>query len=282
MKNDSSRTDYCLKRGFTLIELLVVIAIIGIIAAILFPVFARARENARRSSCMSNLKQIGLGMMQYTQDYDERYPMGAYKTLTIPLNSSLNGPSVIDTDPAKPSGYFQSRHNATWASRHFVTWMDIIFPYIKSVQVFICPSHRRTDSTDATIKLPSYGYSSAISNWHFSAQRYCSTCGVTPDLPLNLAQVNHPASTYLVAESQGPVTYETGPLGVGNTARTANPEYVAPHLEGGNNVFADGHAKWVPLAKIKAISAIDVGCDPLVNPNANSAWCDKGWNPYVE
>jgi prepilin-type N-terminal cleavage/methylation domain-containing protein/prepilin-type processing-associated H-X9-DG protein len=63
------------KTGFTLIELLVVIAIIAILAAILFPVFARARENARRASCMSNLKQIGLGMIQYTQDYDERFPM---------------------------------------------------------------------------------------------------------------------------------------------------------------------------------------------------------------
>ena len=60
------------KRGFTLIELLVVIAIIAILAAILFPVFARARENARRASCQSNLKQIGLGIFQYTQDYDEK------------------------------------------------------------------------------------------------------------------------------------------------------------------------------------------------------------------
>ena len=62
------------KRGFTLIELLVVIAIIAILAAILFPVFARAREKARQSSCLSNVKQIGLGMMMYVQDYDERFP----------------------------------------------------------------------------------------------------------------------------------------------------------------------------------------------------------------
>lgn len=65
-------------RGFTLIELLVVIAIIAILAAILFPVFARARENARRTSCLSNLKQMGLGMMMYVQDYDETYPYGYY------------------------------------------------------------------------------------------------------------------------------------------------------------------------------------------------------------
>lgn len=70
VKNSSKSTG----KGFTLIELLVVIAIIAILAAILFPVFARARENARRSSCMSNMKQIGLGLMQYTQDYDEKLP----------------------------------------------------------------------------------------------------------------------------------------------------------------------------------------------------------------
>lgn len=270
------------RRGFTLIELLVVIAIISLLAAILFPVFSRARENARRSSCLSNLKQIGLGMMQYTQDYDERYPMGAYKNLVSPPDGASNGPSVIDTDPSKPSGYFQVRHNATWASRHFVTWMDIIHPYIKSVQVFVCPSHTRKDTADANIILPSYGYSTAISNWHYAYLRYCSGCGVAPDLPLSLAQVNHPASTYMVVESQGPVTYDTGPLGQGDAARGAAPEYVAPHLEGGSSVFADGHAKWVPVAKFKAISDVDTGCSPLTNPGANSAWCDKGWNPYIE
>src|SRR5687767_1588685 len=71
-----SRNARSRKVGFTLIELLVVIAIIAILAAILFPVFARARENARRASCQSNLKQLGLSFAQYTQDFDERYPMG--------------------------------------------------------------------------------------------------------------------------------------------------------------------------------------------------------------
>ena len=91
------------RSAFTLIELLVVIAIIAILAAILFPVFARARENARRSSCQSNLKQIGLGIIQYNQDYDEKFPLALYDN-------------------------YQG------------AWPLTIQPYIKSVQVFQCPS----------------------------------------------------------------------------------------------------------------------------------------------
>ena len=94
------------KSAFTLIELLVVIAIIAILAAILFPVFARARENARRSSCASNLKQIGLGFIQYTQDYDEKY---------MPVFVNLGPDSKM--------------------------WAQQLQPYIKSVQLFACPSN---------------------------------------------------------------------------------------------------------------------------------------------
>src|SRR5687768_2974407 len=90
------------KRGFTLIELLVVIAIIAILAAILFPAFARARENARRSSCQSNLKQIALGILQYTQDYDEKM---------VPQYNTSNG----------------------W-------WSQLTQPYLKSTQILTCPS----------------------------------------------------------------------------------------------------------------------------------------------
>lgn len=93
------------RHGFTLIELLVVIAIIAILAAILFPVFAKARENARRTSCLSNMKQIGLGMIQYTQDYDSTFP--------AVYNDNIGGKRLI--------------------------WADAIRPYIKSRQIFACP-----------------------------------------------------------------------------------------------------------------------------------------------
>ncbi len=109
-KSLSSRPHLNSRSGFTLIELLVVIAIIAILAAILFPVFGRARENARRSSCMSNLKQIGLGVMQYVQDYDEKYPQAYY----YPNNNSSAG------------GYAQ--------------WSGTTQPYLKSEQIFVCPS----------------------------------------------------------------------------------------------------------------------------------------------
>jgi prepilin-type N-terminal cleavage/methylation domain-containing protein len=100
----SNSKSLCRKSGFTLIELLVVIAIIAILAAILFPVFARARENARRASCQSNLKQIGLGITQYVQDYDERMPL-------------------YDGGNAATTG-----------------WAKAVYPYTKSYQLLKCPS----------------------------------------------------------------------------------------------------------------------------------------------
>ena len=112
-----------MRKGFTLIELLVVIAIIAILAAILFPVFAKAREKARQTSCLNNEKQIGLAFIQYAQDYDEKMP-GA-------------GPGAVATAPMPlPYGYW------IWASTTSV-WDPTggaIYPYAKNVQIFTCPS----------------------------------------------------------------------------------------------------------------------------------------------
>src|SRR5438105_732485 len=101
------------RNGFTLIELLVVIAIIAILAAILFPVFARARDNARRSACQSNLKQIGLGVLQYVQDYDERLPLQGDDSCYTPSTTGF-----MDSTCSTPSA------------------LRSIQPYIKSTQVY--------------------------------------------------------------------------------------------------------------------------------------------------
>jgi prepilin-type N-terminal cleavage/methylation domain-containing protein/prepilin-type processing-associated H-X9-DG protein len=105
------------RRGFTLIELLVVIAIIAILAAILFPVFAKAREKARQASCLSNLKQLGLAVIMYAGDYDGIYP---------PIhNINLTGKYYISNGAV--AGLFQG-------------WEDLVEPYTKNTQLMVCPS----------------------------------------------------------------------------------------------------------------------------------------------
>jgi prepilin-type N-terminal cleavage/methylation domain-containing protein/prepilin-type processing-associated H-X9-DG protein len=202
------------RRAFTLIELLVVIAIIAILASILFPVFARARENARRSSCLSNLKQVGLGVMQYTQDYDEKLPAQP--------NSNIANMSVIPTN-----------------------WIYATQPYIKSWQVFICPS--ATDSGE----YPPSGNSktSYIGN------------GVVFQRPsgLSLAAIDMVATTIGVQEFWQNVHYAFLRPCYGCVS-TVDPNiyqawmtskaYSQVHFDGGNLLFLDGHAKWRKTSSI--------------------------------
>ena len=121
-----------MRRGFTLIELLVVIAIIAILAAILFPVFARAREKARQSNCLSNVKQLALGTMMYCQDYDERLP--ASYTIGAPAGAQY--------------------------------WYEILQPYIKNTQLLICPSW-----SSYTLGY-GWNYSTLTYYWHSSTGGY--------------------------------------------------------------------------------------------------------------
>jgi len=124
--SSTSREGRHTSRAFTLIELLVVIAIIAILAAILFPVFARARENARRSSCLSNTKQIGLAILQYTQDYDEKLP---------------------------------PRYTGDGVTVGYTFWMAMVMPYAKSNQLFFCPSDSQSNSNSTvTSSNVSYGW----------------------------------------------------------------------------------------------------------------------------
>jgi len=157
------------RTGFTLIELLVVIAIIAILAAILFPVFAQAREKARQSTCLSNFKQIGLGMLMYAQDYDETYP-----------------PSRV----ARPAG-------SSDCVQKVITWKTATLPYVKNFEVYRCPSNthnREGDETkNAEPTYPTFPISYAVSGslLHESLVKG----GMT------LSAVNEPARYIMLVES---------------------------------------------------------------------------------
>jgi prepilin-type N-terminal cleavage/methylation domain-containing protein/prepilin-type processing-associated H-X9-DG protein len=226
------------KHGFTLIELLVVIAIIAILAAVLFPVFARARENARRASCQSNLKQIGLGLLQYAQDYDERFP---HYIMEQPFGAtfSSNGESISGN----------------------ISWQLLIQPYVKSLQLFTCPSSKRrttraggTGSSAANFISVSYAANAygdptlggAWYDWGDNAPlgRYHDGTGAYNDCDLpggaRLAQITAPAQVISVMENNGASgisTYDYASLGSTGTIRFAD------HLGMSNFLFCDGHVK---------------------------------------
>jgi prepilin-type N-terminal cleavage/methylation domain-containing protein len=242
--------------GFTLIELLVVIAIIAILAAILFPVFARAREAARKSNCISNLKQMGTGLMMYVQDYDEIYPVINQEADRIPNQQPHVRGGLKDSYP-------------------FL--VDVMQPYTKNEGLFRCPSYNKPVQRDANGLIVnniggSYGYrcfcgAGKPSNVApigpgiadlagFLAQGYCgvpfttsvgwTACGAS------LASVNRPADDFLVF-------CNTFGIHAGETDSNVTS---GKAIGGTPTVYMDGHAKFQP---------IDVGgfvkfiCDPLNN-----------------
>ena len=208
------------RRGFTLIELLVVIAIIAILAAILFPVFAKAREKARQTACLSNTRQVSLGILQYIQDNDELLP-----------NRQL------ETNPA--SGSCPGEGNC---EAH--DWEVVIYPYVKSLTVFGCPSN----PNGRNVSVANNNYNGQAENpalpFPFLAS-YSANRG--PDEPFHdsddnpsstaLAQLTAPASTIAVVES----TYGYTDFTVTNTF--FNGAFFAGHTGFSNCVFLDGHAK---------------------------------------
>jgi prepilin-type N-terminal cleavage/methylation domain-containing protein/prepilin-type processing-associated H-X9-DG protein len=211
------------RKAFTLIELLVVIAIIAILASILFPVFARARENARRASCMSNLKQINLGMLQYTQDYDEHYPM--------------------------------YRPGASTAARPY-GWADAIQPYLKSEQIFQCPSDSAGPNDDPTYNgSTSSGYTDYAYNLWIGGYRVVAS--VDKSSGLSLSAFTEPSLSVVLIDH---TTYSADRYVTGCTPSYSSCGYFRDatktdtglakipggirHLDGANVAFADGHVKW--------------------------------------
>jgi prepilin-type N-terminal cleavage/methylation domain-containing protein/prepilin-type processing-associated H-X9-DG protein len=213
------------RRGFTLIELLVVISIIAILAAILFPVFAQARDRARMTACVSNMRQIGSALMMYVQDYDETFP---YIRFHCP--------------------------DANKGTRCYV-WKNAIRPYLKNLDVLACPSNpfgrttpgvpgidpSKAGSTNAEgwemepeLRMPiSYGMNSCAATWVPADDKRTSP-------PLKMAQVERPAGTILIAENQG---HPWADIFAWWLWAFCEGVYSHPAGKMGNFIFYDGHVK---------------------------------------
>ena len=232
-----------MKRGFTLIELLVVIAIIAILAAILFPVFAQAREKARQASCLSNCKQMGTALMLYVDDFDETVP---------PLeNSAITRASMLADATYKnyPSALYGTDDWAVGCGDVWC-WGDSIFPYVKNVQMYVCPSGGKNRY--------GYGYNGMLVGGfpHFDVN-YEHSIGIvaqTGPAPTCLAQLHNTAELvafcdtmqYVGAGARGSITM--GPVLAYQTA-VQGSQFLQPnrHNGGMNYTYCDGHAKYSKL-----------------------------------
>jgi len=221
------------RKGFTLIELLVVIAIIAILAAILFPVFAKAREKARQSSCASNLKQLGTAFMSYEQDYDETVPGNTYQ---LPANTTIT--NFVDKCGTK-----------------IQFWPQYLEPYVKSSGIYVCPS-----GTSAGCPVPGTTRSYAL---NVTLVGCCST-------GIKEANITKPADTVLMTDNG--MHYLFGAGGRWYGYYTGAPYADAPsdsvtwpdnwtwvsyrHNDGSNVLWVDGHVKWMKKRTITYTSLL--------------------------
>lgn len=239
------------KKGFTLIELLVVIAIIAILAAILFPVFARARENARRASCQSNLKQIALGIFQYTQDYDEMFPK-------VIVNGGAGSPPAATTsDASNPYG-----------------WADALQPYLKSTQIFQCPSETgapvaaTSGNFNGQIDPSAVQYTDYWFNSQISAQSQANIDSVALTVMNGDGTGDRSYYYYDGCNANGGTTYPTCDTTIAYAQGLGSAH--GRHLDGGNIAFADGHVKWLKGNIVGSGTTINAS-----NAIRNKAWASS-------
>jgi prepilin-type N-terminal cleavage/methylation domain-containing protein/prepilin-type processing-associated H-X9-DG protein len=244
------------KKAFTLIELLVVIAIIAILAAILFPVFARARESARKTACLSNIKQLSLGFLMYTQDYDETLPSTPY------------GPTYYPW--------------VTWPNTPGNGWPAVFYtpiqPYIKNTQLLQCPSQNEIGRWyDSGNPQTNYGISYMYNEFMYNTNNGYSKLATIGLAPLGVASVSFLAEGYSSGiyndwDNGGPAPIDQDGMSRLRYLNYTNGVFTQPH--GGPNIgYVDGHVKFIPQAKIVSFRAYAWGGNaqrcaqyPVVDP----------------
>nr|WP_309686653.1 prepilin-type N-terminal cleavage/methylation domain-containing protein [Armatimonas sp.] len=251
-KSDQKRS------AFTLIELLVVIAIIAILAAILFPVFAQARDKARQTACLSNLKQVGTALMMYVQDYDETFPAAPY--------------NLIITDPL-----FVAPSNWAWS-----LWVPKIEPYVKNYGVFVCPNApntaRYTRGPANNRRLIHLAYNEYILNGDrgfASLAALSSSNNGVADIAVitesSFAGVFQDWNDTGIAVPSKPQPFGLYRLFCANGAGATDAACIGRHTDRGVNiVFADCHAKFTPGGRIQGGTAHPRGEYPIINPNSRN------------
>jgi len=243
------------KSGFTLIELLVVIAIIAILAAILFPVFAKARETARAAACKSNLKQIGNGWMMYVQDYDERTPLNWW-------SASPCQPGATSDRGAQPIMFRR------------------IQPYVKNTQVLICPSDGSPASGDDGVDVNS-GCGSGNTKFSYSSsdEGGGGSGGGGLGTGVAIAAIQNSASMYLAFDSQryyGTPENNIDSFGWVPQNNGINADFIDRHNGTVNVAFCDGHVKAQRCGDMFPCERGDwVG---RATANKKTCW-NSGWTP---
>jgi prepilin-type N-terminal cleavage/methylation domain-containing protein/prepilin-type processing-associated H-X9-DG protein len=248
------------KRGFTLIELLVVIAIIAILAAILFPVFAKAREAARATSCKSNLKQIATSLLMYTQDYDEMTPSARI--------NAAGGTATCDE-------VFNSASYSGWFG-------NMLQPYAKNGGIFRCPSdpgikYNHGTSTNCTADprnfRVSYGY-----NYSGLGGTASGASGNYPHVSNTMAGVLRPADMAFTWDSDnrwadGNNLFAREVAWYNAKSTTVNAATPARHSETTNVAYLDGHVKAVRFDQLKLGNFFNFGdTDVRINAPVVAPW----------